>query len=143
MILVDTNLLLYAKVAGLPNHLRAAQWLEQAFASATRVGLPWHSLLGFLRISTNARAFARPLAMEQAWEQVEEWLSLRGVWIPEPTERHASVLGELLSSGNATGNLVPDAHLAALAVEHGLELCSTDADFARFPGVRWRNPLVA
>ena len=73
MILVDTNLLLYAKVAGLPNHALAAKWLEQAFASPSRVGLPWPSLLGFLRISTNARAFARPLAMAQAWEQVEEW----------------------------------------------------------------------
>ena len=142
MILVDTNLLLYAKVAGLPNHALAAQWLEQAFGSPARVGLSWPSLLGFLRISTNARAFARPLAMAQAWEQVEEWLSLRGVWIPEPTERHAHVLATMLSSANATGNLVPDAHLAALAIEHGLELCSTDSDFARFPGLRWRNPLV-
>ena len=143
MILVDANLLLYAKVGDLPQHERAARWLEGAFRDTPRVGLPWPSLLAFLRIGTSPRVFARPLAVAAAWEQVEEWLSLPGVWVPQPTEAHARVLGELLRAAHAGANLVPDAHLAALAMEHGLEVCSTDADFARFPGVRWRNPLEA
>ena len=143
MILVDANLLLYAKIEDLPQHRAAAAWFEQAVGGPSKVGLPWPSLLGFLRISTNPRVFTRPLPMARAWEQVAEWIDLPAVWIPQPTERHGSVVGELLLGANASGNLVPDAHLAAIAVEHGLEVCSTDADFARFAGVRWRNPLAA
>lgn len=142
MILVDANLLLYAKGQDLPQHAAAAAWLDQELAGPSRVGLPWPSLMGFLRIGTNPRLFNRPLSMDQAWEQVAEWLDLPTVWVPQPTERHAAVVGELLKAANASGNLVSDAHLAAIALEHGLEVCSTDADFARFPGVRWRNPLV-
>lgn len=142
MILVDANLLLYAKIADLPQHERAASWLEGQVRAASRIGLPWVSLVAFLRISTNARVFSRPLPVARAWEQVEEWLALPGVWVPEPTEQHGAVFGKLLRSAGATANLVPDAHLAAIALEHGLEVCSTDADFARFPGLRWRNPLV-
>jgi hypothetical protein len=106
-----------------------------------RIGLPWHCLLGFVRISTSRRVFSQPLSVADAWGQVVQWLALPGVWIPEPTERHAEVLGELLLTANAGGNLVPDAHLAAIAVEHGLVVCSSDADYARFPGVKWLNPL--
>jgi len=141
VILVDTNLLLYLKFEDMPQHQLAAAWFQGAVRERQRVGLPWQSLLGFLRISTNPRVFSSPLAISQAWEQVEEWLGLPGVWVPEPTEQHAKVLGQLLLAANAGGNLVPDAHLAAIAIEHGLEICSTDADFARFAGVRWRNPL--
>jgi hypothetical protein len=142
VILVDSNLLLYAKIADLPQHARAAAWFEQLFRSGARVGLPWPSLLAFLRISTHPRVFVEPLAVGQAWQQVEEWLALPGVWVPSPGERHAEILGGLLSAGGAGANLVADAHLAALALEHGLEVFSADSDFARFPGVRWRNPIA-
>lgn len=142
MILVDANLLIYATWTDFSQHRRAADWLESMVHQGVRLGLPWSSLLAFLRVSTNARLFNRPLTMNEAWGQVHAWLSLPAVWIPEPTERHAKVLGELLVAANVSGNLVSDAHVAALAIEHGLEICSTDADFARFPGVRWRNPLV-
>lgn len=141
MILVDANLLLYIKFEDSPSHDRAAVWFERAVRDRVRIGLPWHSLLGFARISTSRRVFSQPLSVADAWAQVEQWLSLPGVWIPQPTEQHAKIVGELLLGANAGGNLVPDAHLAAIAMEHGLEVCSTDADFARFSGVRWRNPL--
>lgn len=141
MILVDVNLLVYVKAAHSPQHARAKSWFEQAVRDRTRIGLPWESLLGFVRIITSARVCSQPLSIAQAWEQVEEWLALPGVWIPGPTAEHARILGELLRAANAGGNLVPDAHLAAIAVEHGLVVCSSDADFARFPGVRWVNPL--
>lgn len=143
MILVDANLLLYAKIADLPQHEQAAQWFAEQVRAGVRIGLPWPSLLAFLRISTNPRVFSRPLSIGQAWEQVSEWLELPGVWVPEPTDGHARVLGQLLTAANAAANLVSDGHLAAIAVQHGLEICSTDADYARFPGVRWRNPLAA
>ena len=142
MILVDANLLLYAKVADLPQHGRVVRWFEESVRSGMRVGLPWPSLLGFVRIATNSRVFARPLSTGDAWGQVEEWLELPGIWVPQPTEQHGRVVSELLLGANAGSNLVPDAHLAAIAIEHGLEIYSTDADFARFPGVRWRNPLL-
>ena len=125
MILIDANLLLYAKVADYPQHLRAAAWLEARLNAPDRVGLPWPSLLAFLRLITNPRLFVRPIRLADAWVQVEELLALPPVWIPMPT-----------------ANLVPDAHLAALALEHDLTLCSSDQDFARFPGLRWENPLA-
>jgi uncharacterized protein len=142
VILVDANLLLYAKFSDMPQHSRATSWLEQVVRDDIRIGLPWPSLLAFVRISTNARVYARPLAMSQAWEQVEGWLALPRAWIPHPTDQHPRILGRLLSEATVSGNLVSDAHLAALSLEHGLELCTADSDFARFPGVRWRNPLV-
>jgi len=104
--------------------------------------MPWHCLLGFLRIATNSRIFQRPLAMADAWQHFMHWLSSDVVWMPAPTERHAEVLGKLLAAPGVHGNLVPDAHLAALAIEHGLTLCSTDGDLARFPGLRWLNPIA-
>jgi toxin-antitoxin system PIN domain toxin len=96
-----------------------------------------------LRIATNRRAFEHPLSITEAWDQVTAWLSAGPVWIPQPTDRHTRILGELLAQPGIHGNLVPDAHLAALAIEHGLTLCSTDGDFARFPHLRWINPLTA
>lgn len=142
MILVDANLLLYAKVADYPQHPRAAAWLEARLNGPDRVGLPWPSLLAFLRLITNPRLFAQPLSLAEAWAQVEEWLALPPVWIPLPTVHHALQLGPLLHVAGATANLIPDAHLAALAIEHDLTLCSSDQDFARFPGLRWDNPLA-
>jgi hypothetical protein len=99
-------------------------------------------LLAFVRLVTNPRVLERPESATSAWEQVEAWLDCPGVWIPQPTERHRDVLGRLLALPGVQANLVPDAHLAALAIEHGLTLCSTDGDFARFPDLRWENPLA-
>jgi toxin-antitoxin system PIN domain toxin len=141
VILIDVNILLYATNDDDRQHATALQWLDRQLAGAAPVGLPWASLLGFLRLATNARVLTRPLAMSEAWQQVAGWLACEPAWIPQPTERHAGVLAALLALPGVQGNLVPDAHLAALAIEHGLTLCSTDGDFARFPGLQWRNPL--
>jgi len=97
---------------------------------------------GFLRIVTNARVFERPERMAQAWRQVEAWLDADASWIPQPIDRHQELFGGLIAIGGIQASLVPDAHLAALAIEHGLTLCSTDGDFARFAGLRWENPLT-
>lgn len=142
MILVDANLLVYAHVRDFEQHEAARSWLDAQFGNAARVGLPWASLLGFLRLVTNPRIFERPEPTASAWQQIEEWLDREGAWVPEPTVRHRHVLGSLLSRVAVSGNLVPDAHLAALAIEHGLTLASTDGDFARFPDLRWTNPLA-
>jgi toxin-antitoxin system PIN domain toxin len=142
LIAIDANLLIYAKFSDLPQHPRALPWLEEVLNSPGRVGLPWPSLLAFLRLATNARLFREPLTINGAWDQVDEWLGVARVWIPQPTEHHGKILADLLTRTQATGNLVPDAHLAALAIEHGLTLCSADADFARFPGLDWFNPLA-
>jgi toxin-antitoxin system PIN domain toxin len=143
VILVDVNILLYASNAESDQHTETRDWLDGQLSGSAPVGLPWPSLLAFLRIATNQRAFRRPLAMTVAWQQVSSWLSAETVWTPEPTERHGVVLGNLLALPGVHGNLVPDAHLAALAIERGLTLCSTDGDFARFPGLTWRNPVAA
>lgn len=142
MILVDTNLLIYASVDSFSQHERARRWLDERLNGVAPVGLPWPSLLGFLRVATNPRIFERPSAVSDAWRQVLAWLGCEPAWIPQPTERHPEILGELLVSPGVHANLVPDAHLAALAIEHGLILCSTDGDFSRFSGLRWENPLL-
>ena len=141
MILIDANLLLYAKVKDYPHHQQARQWLEDQLNSGKQVGLPWPTLLAFIRIGTNPKAFNRPLSIRAAWSQVKEWLSVQTVWVPLPTDRHAAILGDLLHDTEALANLAPDAHLAALAIEHGLTLQSTDGDFARFSQLQWQNPL--
>ena len=100
-------------------------------------------MLAFLRLVTNPRVFEHPEPIGDAWQQANTWLARETAWIPQPRERHAELLGEFLALPGVHGNLVPDAHLAALAVEHGLTLCSTDGDFARFRGLRWLNPITA
>jgi uncharacterized protein len=140
MILIDANILIYAHVPTLPHHEAARRWLEEQL-NESRVGLPWPSLLAFMRLVTNPRIFERPASITEAWSRVEEWLALPSVWIPQPTERHSQILGELLRKVVDRPTLIPDAHLAALAIEHDLILCSTDGDFTRFPQVRWLNPL--
>jgi uncharacterized protein len=141
MIIVDANLLVYAHVSSFGQHERSRDWLDKQLNGTTAVGLPWSSLLAFLRLVTNPRIFDRPESMSDAWAQVLAWLSCETAWIPQPTDRHAELLGEFLAVPGVEANLVPDAHLAALAMEHGLLLCSTDSDFARFPSLRWLNPL--
>jgi toxin-antitoxin system PIN domain toxin len=143
VILLDANLLVYARAATLPQHEGARQWLDRQLSGTARVGLPWQSLLAFVRIMANPRVFERPEPLDRAWRQVEEWLDQDSVWIPMPTDSHREALGGLLEQAAWSANLVPDAHLAALAIEHGLTLCSTDGDFARFRGLRWENPLRA
>ena len=141
MILVDANLLIYASVDTLPQHQRARIWLDDRLNGAAPVGLPWASLLAFMRITTNPRVFDRPASVSGAWRQVLAWLECDSVWIPDPDNRHREILGDLLQAPGVHANLVPDAHLAAIAIEHGLILCSADGDFARLPGLRWENPL--
>ncbi len=140
--LVDANLLLFSADSDSPFHPAAAAWLTAALNGPRRVGLPWQSLGAFLRISTHPRASERPLTPQQAWTQVADWLSAGTAWIPQPTDRHSEVLGGLVTSYQLRGNLVPDAQLAALAIEHGLTLYSADTDFARFRQLRWENPLA-
>ncbi|HTT79436.1 MAG TPA: TA system VapC family ribonuclease toxin [Stellaceae bacterium] len=142
-ILVDANLLIYAFNKAAAQHEVARDWLETRLTGSARVGLPWASLLAFLRIVTNPRLFPRAVDAAGAWQQIANWLSSDAAWIPVPTERHAALLAPILTLPGVRGDLVPDAHLAALAMEHGLTLCSNDGDFARFPGLRWQNPLVA
>lgn len=143
MILVDANILLYAHVGSYPQHAKASAWLDEKLNGQARVGLPWISLLAFARILTNPRVFARSTTVPEAWEQIDDWLKCETVWIPQPTERHTEVLGSLIRLPGMSSALVSDAHLAAMAIEHGLTLCSSDGDFARFPGLRWHNPLLS
>ncbi|MDQ3563495.1 MAG: type II toxin-antitoxin system VapC family toxin [Pseudomonadota bacterium] len=143
MIIVDANLLIYAQVSSFSQHERAREWLDTQLNGTAPVGLPWPTLLAFLRIVTNARAFEQPESMENAWRQVIAWLQCETTWIPAPGDQHAEILGQLVKAAGVQGNLVPDAHLAALAIEHGLILCSTDGDFGRFSGLRWQNPITA
>jgi len=139
--LIDANILLYAVIVDYPQHKAAKEWLESQFNGPKRVGLPWPTLLAFLRISTHPRIFSNPLAISEAWELVTQWLGLSNVWIPHPLDRHSEILGELLVLSDSPANLVQDAHLAALAVEHGLTVYSCDSDFARFRKVTWINPI--
>jgi toxin-antitoxin system PIN domain toxin len=141
--LLDANLLLYAVHRGAEQHEAAREWLTEQLNGSRRVGLPWSSLGAFLRISTHQRAFPRPLSPAIAWERVSDWLAAPVAWIPEPGPEHPRILGDLISRHDVRGSLVPDAMLAALAIEHGLKLCSTDTDFARFNELRWENPLRA
>jgi uncharacterized protein len=143
VILVDANLLIYAYSSNFAQHTAARKWFDRQINESARVGLPWASLLAFLRVTTNPRMFTRPLSMAKALDQVSVWLACETVWVPGPTERHAGVLAALLAQPGVYGNLVSDAHLAALAIEHGLTLCSADGDFARFASLKWHNPLTS
>lgn len=140
MILLDANLLIYASAPEADQHGEAKAWLDERLNGPTRVGLPWPSLLAFMRIVSNPRLF-EGASLSLARSQVQAWLELPKTWIPGPTEEHAGILAGLLEQ-ESSHRLVPDAHLAALALEHGLVLCSSDRDFARFPQLRWENPLA-
>lgn len=140
--LVDANLLLYAVHERSTRHEAAAAWLTEQLNGPRRVGLPWQSLAAFLRISTHPRAFERPLAPAVAWQRIVDWLAPAVAWIPHAGPEHARLLGDLIARHEVRGNLVPDAQLAALALEHGLTIYSNDTDFARFDEVSWENPLA-
>jgi toxin-antitoxin system PIN domain toxin len=139
--LPDVNLLLYAIDEEAPRHRPAREWLEDVLSGTEAVAFAWAVLLGFVRISTNPAAFEQPLGAEEALDFVDGWLAQPVATVVHPTDRHASALRSLLAPLGTAGNLTSDAHLAALAIEHGAELCSSDADFSRFDGLRWTDPL--
>jgi toxin-antitoxin system PIN domain toxin len=141
MILVDANILLYAEDKLSPRHDAARSWWDTRLSGASPVCLCWTVLGAFIRISTNPRVYDHPLSLEQALSRVQSWLDQPCTRMIHPTQQHWTVFKKMLLGGQATANLVTDAHLAALSMEHGCELISTDSDFSRFPGIRWRNPL--
>jgi hypothetical protein len=141
MILVDANLLLYAEDSLSSHHSAARAWWDEQLSGTEPLGLCWPVLTAFVRIATNPRLHQRPLTLDEACERVQSWFDQPCVRLLHPTEQHWRFFQQVLRTGNATGNLVTDAHLAAVALEHNCELCSTDSDFARFPGLKWRNPL--
>jgi len=142
MYLLDANILVYATDAHSEHHDVARDWLDERTAGVPRsVGLPWPTLVAYLRLVTNPRMYSPPATPADAWQRVEDWLSRPAAWIPAPGPRHQQMLAEISHTHNPTGNLVPDAHLAALAREYGLTVVSTDTDFARFSGITWLNPV--
>lgn len=140
--IVDANVLLYAVDTTSPFHEPSRDWLETALNGDRRVGLPWTSLWAFVRIATHPRALATPLLPADACEFVDDWLAAPAAWSPRPGRGHAALVSELLSDLDLRGNLVPDAVLAALCLEHGVPIVSADSDFARFTQVDWINPVA-
>jgi toxin-antitoxin system PIN domain toxin len=141
MMVPDANLLIYSVNADSPFHRRAKTWMEEALNGKETVGLSWDVLVAFIRITTRRSIFASPVSVEEAFEYIEAWLARPSVTLLHPGPKHFSILRELLMAVGKGGNLTSDAHLAALAIEHGAKLCSSDYDFARFPRLNWSNPL--
>jgi toxin-antitoxin system PIN domain toxin len=142
MKILDLNVLLYAINRDSAVHERARAFVDVAMSGEETLGIPWVVVLGFLRLVTNPRVFVAPLSMRKAIDTVDRWFDRPSTMPLSPGERHWEILRSLLAEGGATANLTTDAHLAALAIENGAELCSTDTDFARFRGLRWTNPLA-
>jgi hypothetical protein len=143
VILPDANLLLYAYHPRAEQHEESRAWLEGALSGSELVRLPWLTLWAFLRISTNPRVFEQPLSTAEAAEIVSSWLARPNVGVLEPGERHWEILRRLVDEGQVMGPLVTDAALAALAIEHGATLHTTDRDFSRFSGLKWKNPIAS
>lgn len=141
MKLLDLNVLIYAIDESSPRHRVARDWLDATLSGSGTVAFAWHVLIGFVRLSTRPAVFARPLSVTEALDVVDGWLRQPCVTVLHPGDRHAGVLRGLLTPLGTAANLTNDAHLAALAIEHGAELCSTDVDFGRFAGLRWVDPL--
>lgn len=141
MKVVDLNLLIYATNSDAPDHQHAREWWERAIASDETIGLAWVVLLGYLRITTRPGLLPRPLSVPQATGVIDEWLNQPVTIVLLPGERHWSILKSLLQPIGAAGNLTTDAHLAALAIEQGATLYSSDRDFARFADLKYQNPL--
>ncbi|MDI6773815.1 MAG: PIN domain-containing protein [Verrucomicrobiota bacterium] len=142
MILVDANILLYAEDQLSPRHVKARTWWDASLSGSSPVCLCWIVLGAFIRIGANPRVFGHPIVLDQAISRIQSWMDQPCARIVNPTERHWTVFQRMLREGQAVANLVLDAHLAALALEHGCELISTDSGFSRFSGIRWRNPLT-
>lgn len=143
MIVPDVNLLIYAYNTDAPHHSDAKAWWEGLLSSEEPVGLPWASALGFIRLMTHRAVLVTPVKPSRAVEHVRSWHSRPNVSALEPGPRHLELLDGLFAALGTAGKLTTDTHLAALAIEHQCVLCSNDGDFARFPGLRWRNPLKA
>ena len=141
MILVDTNILIYAEDSLNPLHKNARQWWDTQLSGESPVCLCWPILVSFIRICTNRQIFKKPLTSKQAIMRIQSWFDQPCVRLIHPTESHWPIFQTMLLEGQAKANLVADAHLAALAIEFGCTLCSTDSDFSRFPRLKWRNPL--
>jgi toxin-antitoxin system PIN domain toxin len=142
MIVLDVNLLIYAVNEDALLHARAKPWLEKALSGPETVGFSWNVLIAFLRLTTRPSVFRNPLRIEAAFDLVSAWLDQSAATIVHAGPRHLQIMRELLLPIGSGGNLTSDAHLASLAIEHGAVLCSSDADFARFPGLKWKNPLT-
>ncbi len=142
MKILDANLLLYAVNEDAPLHQKARPWLESVLSGTETVGFAWNALLAFLRLSTRRAVFLQPLEVSAALALMDHWLQQPCSLVVHPGDRHLRILRELIAPLGTGGNLTSDAHLAALAIEHGAELCSSDTDFARFPSLHWRNPLA-
>jgi uncharacterized protein len=140
MKIVDANVLLYAVNVDARHHEASLGWLDRTVADDEVVGFTWLAILAFVRLSTKANVFARPLTIDEAWDQIDAWLEQPNAVVVEPGARHSGLMRDLLRSAGSAGNLVGDAHLAALAIERRGEVVSFDADFARFDGVRWALP---
>ncbi len=143
MILVDANLLLYAYHPRAQEHEKSRMWLEGVLSGTELVRFAWLTVWAFLRIATNSRVFERPLSTPEAEAAVSSWLAQPNAGILEPGERHWQILRGLMRQGQTAGPLVMDAAIAAIALEHGAIVCTTDRDFSRFPDLKWINPLVA
>jgi uncharacterized protein len=141
MTMLDANVLLYAYHRRAPQHERCRTWIETEFSSGNAVRIPWATIVAFLRISTNPRVFEHPLTIGEAEAAVSSWLALPTISTIDPGERYWEVLRDLIHRAQVSAPLVTDAALAALAIEHGAMLCTTDRDFARFPELRTLNPL--
>ena len=142
MLLPDINLLIYAHNLRATHHQKALEWWNRCLQGAEGVALAWAVVLGFVRIATHPKVFERPMTVEEALGRVEEWLSLPHVHMIDPAQNHFQVWSSLLTHIGTAANMTTDAHLAALAIERGLILHTTDTDFARFPGLKWKNPLL-
>lgn len=140
--LVDANLLLFAAAEQSRFHDAAASWLTEQLRGSQRLALPWLVLGAFLRVVTNPRITTEALSPEAACDLVRDWLDLDITWVPEPGPGYSDIFLDVVTRNQVTGNLIPDAMLAALAIEHGLTVASADADFARFTEIRWVNPLA-
>lgn len=142
MKVVDLNILLYATNSDSPRHDAARAWLESTLSGEETIAIPWVVVLGYLRIATSRQVLPKPISIDNALAVIDGWLAQEPVVALSPGDEHWLVLKRLLAEAGGAGNLTTDAHLAALAIENGAELCSTDADFARFPRLRWTNPLA-
>jgi len=137
----DANLLIYAHDPVSPFHRKSLLWLQNILSSSDSFGIPVHSIYGFLRFVTNPRIASTPVSIQRATEIVDSWLNLPHVRILYPGDRHWGLLKQLGAETRASGNFITDAAIAAIAMEHGATIHTNDRDFARFPGLRWENPL--